>query len=268
MHAPEPILVAERFAPLDDALLALLRSLSPDEWHAPTVAGSWTVKDVAAHLLDTAMRRLSAQRDGYARPVAIADLGAFIKTTNAEWVDVARRLSPAILIELLGTYGAQLSRYLESLDPFANAQWPVSWAGELVSLQWLDTARELTERWHHQQQIRDAIGRPPLYDGFLAPVLDTFARAMPYALRDVDAPRDSCVTLRFTGDVDRAWTAVRDDGHWRLCAGADAHATTTVTLDADRAWRLFTKQRVTPDTHIDGDPSLAAPLLAMVCIVA
>lgn len=37
--------------------------LSAGEWSAPTVA--WTVKDVAAHILDTALRRLSIQRDGH-----------------------------------------------------------------------------------------------------------------------------------------------------------------------------------------------------------
>ena len=64
MRKPEPILVAHLFAPLHDELLALLRSLTPDEWDAPTVAGAWTVKDVTAHLLDTCLRRLYAGRTG------------------------------------------------------------------------------------------------------------------------------------------------------------------------------------------------------------
>ena len=33
-------------------------------------------------------------------------------------------------------------------------------AGEAVSANWFDVAREFTERWHHQQQIRLAIGGP------------------------------------------------------------------------------------------------------------
>lgn len=266
MHEAEPILVAERFAPLDAALLALLRSLTPDEWHAPTVAGAWTVKDVAAHLLDTALRRLSLQRDAYVHPVEIHDLATFVNGINADWVAVARRISPAILIELLATYGAQLTHYLASLDPFAEAQWSVSWAGESASRQWFDTARELTERWHHQQQIRDATRREPLYDDFLEPVLDTFVRAMPHALRDVDAPEGTSVTLHVTGAVARSWTAVRE-AQWTLHAGADERATTTVTLDADRAWRLFTRQRIAHDAHIAGDPSLATPLLTMVSVI-
>src|SRR5438445_149211 len=76
--SPEPILVAPLFAPLNDELIVLLRGLSDAEWTARAV-GTWTVKDVAAHLLDTSLRRLSVQRDRFAPPfAAIQDLAALI----------------------------------------------------------------------------------------------------------------------------------------------------------------------------------------------
>jgi hypothetical protein len=53
MRMPQPILTGPLFAPIHDELMSLLRGLSPQEWLAPTVAGAWTVRDVAAHLLDT-----------------------------------------------------------------------------------------------------------------------------------------------------------------------------------------------------------------------
>jgi uncharacterized damage-inducible protein DinB len=53
------------FPLLDAKLIELLRSLSPDDWNKPTVARLWTVKDVAAHLLDGNLRMLSRARDGY-----------------------------------------------------------------------------------------------------------------------------------------------------------------------------------------------------------
>ena len=64
MRALEPILTGDLLAPLNDELIALLRGVQDDEWSVPTVAGAWTVKDVAAHLLDSALRRLCLQRDG------------------------------------------------------------------------------------------------------------------------------------------------------------------------------------------------------------
>src|SRR5688572_28281518 len=174
MRVPAPVSTQHLFMPLHEELLVLLRGLSAEEWSAPTVAGAWTAKDVAAHLLDTALRRLSIQRDGYLRPGPFEPNAA-----NREWVTAAARLSPRVLIEMMERYGRENAEFLASLDPEAKAQWGVSWAGEEESLVWFDVARELTERWHHQQQIRDATGRAPLHEPYLAPVLATFVRALP-----------------------------------------------------------------------------------------
>jgi hypothetical protein len=39
---------------------------------------------------------------------------------------------------------------------------PVTWAGPEPAPIWLDIAREYTERWLHQAQVRDATRNPPL----------------------------------------------------------------------------------------------------------
>ena len=150
-----------------------------------------------------------------------------------------------------------------AIDPFAKAPLAVSWAGEEESPGWFDVARELTEKWHHQQQIRDATGRSPLYEGYLAPVIDTFARALPFAYRDVAAAEETAVVLRVD---DAAWSVVRE-GSWQLFADEAPNATTRVTLSGDRAWRLFTRQRIDPQARIEGDARYAEPLLRMVSIV-
>ena len=56
------------FRPVSSALVALLRDLRPEAWQLPTVAGTWVVRDVVAHLLDTTLRRLSFHRDGMTPP--------------------------------------------------------------------------------------------------------------------------------------------------------------------------------------------------------
>ena len=70
MSQPEPIFVSHLFRELHGHLLVLLRSLTPEDWHRPTVCSAWCVKDIASHLLDGNLRRLSIQRDGYAPPDA------------------------------------------------------------------------------------------------------------------------------------------------------------------------------------------------------
>ena len=52
----KPFLTAGLFPKLDGMLLGLLRSLVPADWEKQTVSPRWRVKDVAAHLLDTALR--------------------------------------------------------------------------------------------------------------------------------------------------------------------------------------------------------------------
>lgn len=251
MRAPQPIMTAHLFAPLNVELVALLRSLSPDEWDAPTVAGAWTVKDVAAHLTDTVLRRLSLHRDGHSRP------GPFDpNAANREWVVAAQRLSTAVTIDLLERYGAEQAAFFGSLDPFAPAKWGVSWAGEEESANWFDVARELTERWHHQQQIRDATGRSPLYETYLAPVIATFVRALPFTYRD----RSGTIVLRVD---DQSWSLVEG----KLFEGEAAEYTTRVTMTGDRAWRVFTRQRIDPQAVIEGDPRHADGVLRMTSII-
>ncbi|HEX9162193.1 MAG TPA: maleylpyruvate isomerase family mycothiol-dependent enzyme [Thermoanaerobaculia bacterium] len=271
MRTPAPILVAPLFAPLNDELIALLRTLGADDWKARAV-GTWTVKDVAAHLLDTTLKRLSVQRDRYSAPLAATHgLAAIINEMNAQWVSAMARVSPEILIDMLDRYGRQFAEYMMSVDPYEPAQWAVSWAGDASSPNWFDIARELTEKWHHQQQIRDAAGRTPLYDNrYLKPVIDTFLRALPYAYRNAPAADGTTVAFQVRDVTD--CSLVRDAGKWILNEGSNGTATTTVRMNGDTAWRLFTKGLARDDarrrSEIGGDVRLAEPLFSMLAVVA
>jgi len=104
-----------------------------------------------------------------------ADLAAFINRLNQEGVSVYRRLSPPVLIHLMEVATELLAEYHASRDPYAMAPYGVNWAGEEKSANWFDTAREFTERWHHQQQIRLAVDKPGIMTRELYfPVLDCF----------------------------------------------------------------------------------------------
>ena len=57
-----PIFTVHLFPKIESKLIELLHSLSPGEWEKQTIAPKWKVKDVAAHLLDTQVRKLAASR--------------------------------------------------------------------------------------------------------------------------------------------------------------------------------------------------------------
>jgi hypothetical protein len=133
------------------------------------------------------------------------DVVTLVNRLNAEGVTVFRRLSPPVLIAAMEMACEQSARFHESLDPFAPAAFGVSWAGEATSLNWFDTARELTERWHHQQQIRLATNHPgTMTPELYHPVLDCFLRGLPHLYRDVDAPTGTALP----GDIRRMRRAV------------------------------------------------------------
>ena len=68
MEPLEPCYTANLFRPLSKQLVTLLRGLAPADWDRPTLAGAWRVRDVAAHLLDGQLRRISVQRDAHLIP--------------------------------------------------------------------------------------------------------------------------------------------------------------------------------------------------------
>lgn len=278
MKALEPMDVAGLFPEINAELVALLRGLGPEDWERPTAAGAWRVKDVAAHLLDGDVRRLSFQRDGMPVPPpdapiqGHADLVAFLDRLNADWVRAAQRISPRLLTDLLETTGAEVARLFAGLDPSGPALFSVAWAGEESSENWFDLAREYTERWHHQQQIRDAVGAPGLTSRkWLHPVLDAFLRALPHAYREVAAEEGAAVAVEITGEAGGEWALVREGGAWRLYRGRPDAPRARVRMDQDTAWRRMTKgltrDQAAERTEIEGEPGLGEPMLGMLAVM-
>ena len=268
-----PILTAHLFPKIEEMLIVLLRSLTADDWERQTIAPKWKVKDVAAHLLDTQLRKLSIVRDGYMAPAPpITDLVAFVDRLNQEGVSLYRRLSPPVLLSLMELASRVSVEFHRSLDPFSRAAFAVSWAGEETSLNWFDTAREFTERWHHQQQIRLAVDRPGIVTPELYhPVLDCFMRALPYTYRDAPADTGTVLQFEISGACGGTWWLYRDGECWRLVDRAWGEVTSNVTIPQEIAWRIFAKgidkASAVAQTLVEGNEQLGLRILTMKAIV-
>ncbi len=273
----KPILTAHLFPKIESMLAELLRSLAPEDWEKQTVSPKWKVKDVAAHLLDTPLRGVSIGRDGYAGQVpkisSPEELAAMVNKWNQEGVAVYRRLSPAVLISLMEVASKWLNDYHGSKDPFALAPYGVSWAGEDRSANWFDTAREFTERWHHQQQIRLATAKPGIMTRELYhPVLDCFLRGLPFAYQTVSARPGTLVQINVSGECGGSWYLHRDADTWRLKEEAIGGKVAETTIPQEIAWRIFTKgidrESAQSQVKVAGDTALGLCVLGMVSIVA
>jgi uncharacterized protein (TIGR03083 family) len=274
VRPPGPISVLDLFADDRAALFELLGGLSAEDWDRATPCEGWSVKDVADHILGGDLANLSRRRDGYRcdAPAPGQGLVSFLNDSNDTWMRAARRMSPRVICDLLAATGPALFAHFASLDLMALGA-PISWAGPQPAPVWLDVAREYTERWHHQQHIREAVGLPgQTKRRFLYPVLATFAYALPVALRDATAPAGTTVCLRISGQAGGDWSVAREERGWTLYVGISNSPTAQVDLDQEHAWRLYTKG-ITPTeaqvaATIQGDQRLGQQLLQAVAIIA
>lgn len=237
--------VLHLFPKLNSSLIELLEGLTPAQWDSQTLCREWCVKDIAAHLLDTAMRRVSSGRDNHFAKVSelssYEELLNYLNSLNASWVDAYKRVSARILVKQLSVAQDDFYEHLLTLDLNAPATFPVSWAGEKQSQTWFDIAREYTERWHHQQQIRLAVGSKPLLEPELyRPFLEVSMLALPYHFRHIEASDEAMLQVNIVGDAGGSWSIVRDKATWKFTESETADVT-QVYIDQNIAWMLFSR---------------------------
>ena len=203
-----------------------------------------------------------------------AELVAFVNRMNAEWVAVARRLSPRVIVDLLEVTGPWVVDLFRATDPFA--------AGALgrelgrarttspigsTSAATTPSAGCTSSRFATRSARRPLTGRV-----WLHPVLDLFVRALPFAYRETPAEAGATVGVTIEGEAGGDWSLRREEGRWRLYRGRAPDAAATVTMTDDTAWRLFSKglkrdaarARVT----IGGDQALGAVAVGALAVLA
>jgi uncharacterized protein (TIGR03083 family) len=273
----EPTFTAHLYQGLHEQLMEMLRGLAPDDWTRPTVCRDWQVRDIAAHILDTQTRTLSLLRDRLPLPSGpLSDYASLVKLLNdlnADWVKVMRRASPSVLVDLLGVTGPQQAEYYVSLDPHTPALLPVAWAGDAESPNWFHIGRDYTEYWHHQQQIREAVGAPLLAGReWLRPALEIFVRALPVTYRDTAAAPGQTMNVVIGGEGGGSWRLLRQGHAWELFEGVAQSPAATVHLSDDTAWRIFTKglsrEEASRRVMVEGDTALGAVFLGTLAIMA
>lgn len=273
-----PIETLHLFPKLDALLIELLKSLNEEEWQSPSIAKLWSVKDIASHLLDGNLRTLSFSKDNYfgEKPPEInsyADLVDFLNQMNSTWVVATKRLSPKVLIELLETTGKQFYEHLKTLKTFENSIFSVAWAGQDTSENWFHIAREYTEKFIHQQQIREAVGKQALFTKELFhPFIDTFMYGLPHTFRNVEAEIGTVVTVKVLTEIGGVWNIVKTNINWQLTDSQENNPISTISISPEIAWKLFSKG-MTPEqafskVEIIGDQNIGKVALQMVSVMA
>lgn len=142
-----------------------------------------------------------------------------------------------------------------------------------MNQEFVDVAREYTEYWVHQQQVRDAVGRPGANDERLtAAVTDTFMRAVPHALRHLDSDPGTCLQIGVTGPGSGIWTIERRKDTWGVDRGSPPQpAAAAIQLSSGCLWRVATRgitaETAREQTAISGDQALGSAVLNLVAII-
>jgi hypothetical protein len=131
----------------------------------------------------------------------------------------------------------------------------------------MDIGREYTEKWHHQAQIRDAVGAAGLMErNWLHPVLQLSMFALPAAFRSLASPVGSTFNITIDGEAGGQWSLAREDAGWILSVGEKANASASARMDADTAWRLFFNALKREDAEkrieVAGDSEICSALLS------
>lgn len=265
------------FSELDQKLIEVLESLEPEDWKLPTIARKWNVKDIASHILDGTLRGISHSRDAYfgdSSPElnSYQDLLDYLNTLNADWVKATKRLSPDLLIQLLGLTSPLYLGHLKELDLEGEALFSVAWAGEDSSKAWFHIAREYTEKFHHQQQIRLAVGKDAelLEERLYLPYLETSMRALPHHYRDTSAQTGTSLKIAVS-DISSNWYLQRASTSWDLVDQLDTWDI-EIHIPKEIAWRIFSKgisyEEAKNQVHIEGNRGLGEKILDIVAVMA
>ena len=264
VHDPRESISDER-----NDLLGLLENVSDSDWLASTEAGHWRVKDVALHLLDDDLGWLSRGRDGDMSGLlpTEGDYREFVRSLDAkneQWVVGAGGLSRRVVVDLLRWSGREVDDFYASID--LEAPSGVIWASDSSVPRWFDLCRDLTERWAHQQHIRDAVRRPGSHDRLLPEVLRTFVWAFPHQY-GAQAAEGTVVQVGL--GIAGTWHLLRSGGQWSLEPGSGDEPAALIDLPAAVAWRQLTGLPVSDESmRAEGPDHLVKPLLQVRGIIA
>jgi hypothetical protein len=277
----EKIATLHLFPELTFELIKLLNVISISDWNKPTPIKGRTVKDSVSHLIDGSLRRLSIQRDKYistslkAEIKSYSDLVDYIQKINKDWMITTERLSPQILVDLLEYSESKLYSFFRTLEPEGKAIFSVQWAGEEESKNWFDIAREYTEKWHHQMQIRLALNRPLLMDRkYTEPLYDTFMLGLPHLYREMtNYPSDESIQITITGNLNKNWFLRKQSDRWILIDTLGNEANTKIEFSEKDAWIIFTntdrdKEKYKSKIKVVGNKKLGHKLIDLVTVLS
>jgi uncharacterized protein (TIGR03083 family) len=249
-----------------EALADLAGALEPDEWTRPTDCPGWDVKAQYSHILGLEAMLLGRPAPDLTLPPARHvrnDLGRI----NELWVANYRDRAVTDLIADLGEViisrrVALAGMHQEEFDADAMTPAGPDTYGRFMRLRVMD-------QWFHEQDVREAIGRPGHLDG-LAPqvVLDEITAAIGYVVgKKAGLPEGATGRIDLKGPMSHCWNVEVSDIA-RVVDWLPGEPDFTITMPGHTFCRVVGGRRawdhpwVRSATVVEGDDELAGQVLA------
>lgn len=238
----------------------LLSGLGDEDWAAPALPG-WTVQDAVAHLVGT-----ESMLSGETPPTPDFDVSELehvrnqIAVANELWVEAYRNKQGSQVLDAFRDVTARRREALAGMsqEQFEEASWTPVGPGTYERFMEI----RVFDCWVHEQDIRDAIGRPGHESGPCAEAsLNEIVRALGFIVgKKAGAPDGSSVTFELTGPMERT-IHVLVEGRAEVVPQLKGEATATLRLSSNLFMRLACG-RLNPEAHLeeiemDGDLDLA-----------
>jgi uncharacterized protein (TIGR03083 family) len=259
---------AQTIAALDeqwDALFVLGDDLAGDEWDLPTACPGWSVRDNMSHCIGTESMLLGRANPDIDLPDDLPHVRNDIGRINELWVEHYRGRSGA---EVMDDFRAVVAERRTALARMDQADFDAdSWTPAGPDTYGRFMRIRVMDQWMHEQDIREATGRPGHLEG-LAPEasLDEIVASLGYVVgKRAGVPAGESVRFELTGPIARRIDIDVTD-RARVVDALDGEPTTTITVAGDRLMRL-TGGRVHDDheraslVQIGGDAELGERVL-------
>lgn len=219
-----------------DVIAELADSLAVPDWGVPTDCPGWSVRDNIAHIIGTE-RMLAGES---APDVDVGERGYLknpIGVANEPWIEARRTTAgPEVVAEFREVTGARLAtlRAMSQSDFDAESWTPAGQAtyGRFMQIRVFDC-------WMHEQDIREALGRPGHTSGPTAELsLDEITTAVGFLVgKKGSAPDGSRVRIAVHGGVERE-LLVEVDGRAKVVDSLSGPPTADVVLPFELFMRL------------------------------
>ena len=241
-------------------------------WHRPTALPAWDVQDVVAHLGSLDAMFLGRDEPPH-EPAAVDHVRNPLGALNERLVDRRRSWSGAEVLDEFREVTALRIDELRSLDEDQLMQQVPSPRGGTMS-QGDFLGVRLWDYVVHEMDICEALGRDlPIDTPAGRRVLDEMLTLLPRAVAKGGVPEDGVVMVDITDPMSRSAAAQLRDGRGQATDAAAEEATLHLRASPGVFLRVGAGRREPAEAiaggaiEVDGDPDLAAAVLAAINVV-